>query len=199
MSFQRVDILPFWRVINPALETESSELPAGVSLLKILPGRGFGVGTHETTQLCLLALGHLLRAGKKPSRVLDFGTGSGILAIALALSGTRVEAIDIDELALEHARQNARLNGVESLIDFRAQLSEPTEPFDIVISNILNQVLLDHADALAERQSRQGRMILSGLLPTDVPAILGRYKPLLAPMRPQIYERGQWRTVVFLG
>jgi ribosomal protein L11 methyltransferase len=168
-----------------------------MSLLRIKPGPGFGLGTHETTQLCLLGLGHLLRTGFKPQTVLDFGTGSGILAIGAALSGARVEAVEIDEMAIEHARENAALNDVDELIEFRTRTSEPARQFDLVFANIVYLVLLENAEALCARQLRSGRMILSGLFGTDVPGILARFKPLLIPMTAQVYERGEWRAVVF--
>jgi ribosomal protein L11 methylase PrmA len=68
---------------------------------------------------------------------------------------------------------------------------------DLVFANIVNPVLLEIGDALCARQSRHGRMTLSGLVATDVPSILARYKPLLAPMGAQVYERGDWRAIVF--
>ncbi len=197
MSFQGIDVPPFWRVLPLEIEPGTRGPLDNLSLLRIKPGRGFGVGTHETTQLCLLGLGHFLRTGLQPKRVLDFGAGSGILAIAAALAGAHVEAVEIDECAIENARDNAVLNGVESLIDHRTRMSEPPEAFDLVLANILNKVLIEYAEALCARQSRNGRMILSGLFGTDVPGILARYRPLLAPMKPEVYERGDWRAVVF--
>ena len=76
-------------------------------------------------------------------------------------------------------------------------MSKPARRFDLVMANILSPVLLDHAEALCARQSRDGRMVLSGLVATDVPAILARFKPRLAPMKAETYERGEWRAVVF--
>jgi ribosomal protein L11 methyltransferase len=197
MSFQGIDVQPFWRVLAPQNDPGARGPLSNLTLLRIKPGRAFGVGTHETTQLCLLGLGHLLRSGAQPQRVLDFGAGSGILAIAAALAGARVEAVEIDEAAIENARENAALNGVESLIDYRTQLSEPPAQFDLVLANILNKVLLEYAEPLCARQSSSGRMILSGLFGTDIPGILARYKPLLPSMKAEIYERGEWRAVMF--
>jgi ribosomal protein L11 methyltransferase len=197
MSFQGIDVLPFWRVLPPGVEVGLLGPLNNLSLLRIKPGRGFGVGTHETTQLCLLGLAHLLRTGHRPRRVLDFGAGSGILSIATALSGAQVEAVEIDEQAISNARENAALNNVQHLLDYRTHLSEPAQPFDLVLANILNKVLIDYAEQLCARQSRNGHMILSGLFGTDVPGILARYRPLLAPMTPQVFERGEWRAIMF--
>ncbi len=197
MSFKGIDIPPFWRILPPEVAPGTRGPSTDLVLLRIKPGHGFGVGTHETTQLCLLGLGHFLRSGLTPTTVLDFGAGSGILSVAAALSGARVEAVEIDERSIENARENAALNRVESRIDLRTHLSEPARPFDLILANILSKVLLEHAEQLCLRLSRQGRIILSGLFGTDVPSILGRYKPLLAPMKPEIFERGDWRAVVF--
>jgi ribosomal protein L11 methyltransferase len=194
---ENVDIPPYWKVVPPGVGAPAPGVDGSVSLIRIAPGVGYGTGTHETTQLCLLALGFLLRSGFAPRTALDFGAGSGILSIGAALSGARVEAVEIDERALDHARDNARLNGLETQIDCRTRLSQPAREFDLVFANILRSVLLEYAEDLCRRQSRRGRMILSGLVATDVPDVLARYKPLLAPMGAQVYERGEWRAIVF--
>src|ERR1039457_3890642 len=95
---------------------------------------------NQTTQLCLLELGHLLRTEFMSATVLDFGRGSRILAIGAALSGAKVEAVEINERAIENARENATLNHVEQLIEFRTQMSEPVREFDLVFANIVNPV-----------------------------------------------------------
>lgn len=195
-SFRGVEIPPFWRVIPPWVEATSPS-SAQVTVLRINPGRGFGIGNHETTQLCLLGFAHFLRAGFHPRTVLDFGSGSGILAIAAALSGASVHAVEIDDLAIDNARENAALNGVEHLITFHKELPEPAAPFDLVFANILNRVLLTYAEALSARQSRSGRMILSGLFGTDVPGVLSCYRQLLEGMQPSVHEREDWRAIVF--
>ena len=196
-NFRGLRLAPHWQIVLPG----DGGVPEGsLRPLLVSTGAGFGVGTHPTTQLCLLALGHLLRAYPTPARVLDFGAGSGILGIAAARHArAKVEAVEIDEAAREHARQTAHLNGVSALVSVRETLSEPPSTFDLVVANILRQVLLDYADALCARQSRAGHMVLSGLLATDVPAILARYSPELAPMRPGVYERGEWRAVLYSG
>jgi ribosomal protein L11 methylase PrmA len=195
--FQGVDIRPHWRVLPPTVQPEVQDVPEGAALLRIHPTSAFGDGTHETTQLCLLGLGYFLRTGFRPKTVLDFGAGSGILAIAAAQSGARVEAVEVDEGALVSARRNALLNGVQALIDFRRELSDPPRPFELVLANILRPVLVDYGAALCARQARDGKMILSGLLATDVPEVLACFGPLLNPMQAQVYERHEWRAVVF--
>jgi ribosomal protein L11 methyltransferase len=186
-------------VLPPCTQLNKYDRRQGTPILRIHPTSAFGDGTHETTQLCLLGLGHFLRTGFRPKAVLDFGAGSGILAIAAASFGARVEAVEIDENASESARHNACLNGVADLIDFRTRLSEPSRPSSLVLANVVRKVLLDYATALCARQARDGKMILSGLLTTDVPEVLACYKPLLQPMAAQVYERREWRAVVFEG
>lgn len=198
MSFQGIDIAPYWRVLPPEVPNDALGPTQGLSVIRIDSGPGFGVGTHETTQLCMLALGHLLRSGHRAERVLDFGSGSGILAIAAALSGASVSAVECQAAAIAHARHNARLNAVEERITFDTELRESSEPYDLVLANILNHVLLEYAEALCSRVRRSGRLILSGLFPTDVPSVLARYRGLVAPMQPQIFERGNWRAIMFV-
>ncbi|MFO0727592.1 MAG: 50S ribosomal protein L11 methyltransferase [Myxococcota bacterium] len=194
MSGARVDLSPYWRVL-PSSPPEP-ERP-GAPILRIAPGQGFGDGSHETTQLCLMAIGYLARTGSRPQRLLDFGAGTGILSIAGALLGARVEAVEIDPRALTEAAENAQLNGVQAAIETRTTLSEPPSSFDLVVANILLPVLLDFAEALAARLSPAGHLVLSGLVATDVPALRARYGPLLPGHAPEIYARGQWRAVVY--
>jgi ribosomal protein L11 methyltransferase len=129
--------------------------------------------------------------------VLDFGAGTGVLAIAAALHGARVEAVEIDARALAAAAENVRLNRVPELVELRRHLAEPPRQHDLVGANIVSPVLLEHAEALCARQAPSGRLVLSGFLGPQVPEILARYGPLLAPMRSQVYERGEWRAVMF--
>lgn len=165
-------------------------------MIILAPGRSFGDGAHETTQLCLLAIGYLTR-GAEPDRMIDFGSGNGVLAIAAAGRGWHVEAVEIDPRALDEARHNASLNGVGDRIELRAELSAPPAPHPLVVANILLDVLLAYAHGLTSRVASAGHLVLSGLSGTDVPAILAEYRPRLAGHRPAVFARGQWRAVVF--
>jgi ribosomal protein L11 methyltransferase len=193
--FLGIELAPYWRILPSSAEPPECGRP--LPLIRIDPEHCFGDGSHETTQLCLLGLGHLLRCGFAPKSAVDFGSGSGILALAVAGRGARVEAVENDLSALEVARKNARLASVDQLVDCRERLSEPAIEVDLVLANVITPVLLAFAGALCARQSRAGRMILSGMLPTDVPAVLARYEPLLRPMRPQLFARGEWRALLF--
>lgn len=163
----------------------------------LAPGRGFGDGTHETTQLCLIAVGHFLHLIPPPARVLDFGAGNGVLSIAAARAGATVEAVEIDEGALQETRHNAALNGVAERIDARAALSEPARPFELVVANVLCGVLVEHAAPLCARVAPAGHLVLSGLVATDVPIIAAAYRPHLGGHALAVHARGEWRAVVF--
>jgi len=197
--FEGVELPPYFRIVPPWRAQEARAAMGGGTLLVLSPGRAFGRGDHETTALCLIAMGYLARCGFSPRRVLDFGSGSGVLAIAAAKLGAEVEAVDISSEANAEARENARLNGVEARVDVRDAMSEPPRRCELVVANVFRPVLLEHATALAARQDRGGHLVLSGLLATDVPAVLAAYTPLLAPMSRAIYARGEWRAVVYSG
>lgn len=183
---------PYYRVVPPGTPPS-----ARLTALVIAPGVGFGNGAHPTTQLCLQAVGYLLRLEPRPARVLDFGAGNGVLAIAAALGGATVEAVEIDPRALAEAAHNAALNGVADRIALGTTLREPAQPHDLVLANILCSVLVDHAGPLAARVAPRGRLVLSGLTSTDVPPILAAYRGRLPGHAAQVYERGEWRAVMF--
>ena len=149
-------VAPPWDVPAP--------LPAGSTLVIIEPSRGFGTGHHASTRLCLRALGDIEVRG---ARVLDLGTGSGVLAMAASLRGARaVTAIDIDPDALEAARQSAALNpGVENVEwlvgDFRDQSRPLPGPWDVVLANLTGGMLRSAADRL-RALSASGLLIASG-------------------------------------
>lgn len=123
--------------------------------------------------------------------MLDVGSGTGILSIAAAMLGGTAVGVEIDEAANEAARQNARLNG----FDIRFQTTWPEGTFDVVVANILRDILLELAPAITSRA--RGLLVLSGLVSTDVPAIVARYSPLRGDRRPEIFEREAWRTLVW--
>lgn len=192
-----VELSPFWRVTSADAEPEPSH---GRYLLRIEKGSAFGSGAHPTTQLCLLAIGHLLRPDRpRPPEpaVLDVGTGSGILAIAAARLGCRVDAVDIDPTALESARRNAELNEVAPAIGFAVELPPPDRAYHLVVANILVSVLLDLAPALASRVERPGHLVLSGLVATDVPVVVARYRLLLPGATSHVHRREAWQLVRF--
>lgn len=193
-----VPIAPFWRVVPPWKDKRGA--PGDERWLKINPGAGFGTGTHETTQLCLEALGQEARArGPRMlvgARVLDFGSGSGILAIGAALLGAQVDAVEVDRLAIENAVENAEINGVEASLTHSTELSADFQPYEIVLANILKPILLQFSEELCRRIAPKGVLILSGLIEGDVAAVSAEYSRLLG-VQPDLRRLNEWRALVF--
>ena len=192
-----VFVPPSWRILPPWVEQSSESRARHERPLKINPGAGFGTGTHETTQLCLQGLVET-GAVSPGCRVLDFGSGSGILAIGAALLGGQVDAVEIDPLAIDNALENARLNQVQDRIHYsRALATLDSPPYDCVIANILKPVLLEFAERLVERLKPGGPLILSGLIESDVAAVEERYSMLLGGRKPRVEALAEWRAVIW--
>ena len=145
--------------------------PAAINL-SIDPGRAFGTGSHPTTRLCLAWLRTRVRRG---AHVLDYGCGSGVLAIAAAKFGAaRVVGTDIDSDALATSADNARINSVDASFVPPNALRE--EKFDIVVANILTNALLVLAPLIALRVRDDGRIALAGILDTQVDDVTSMYR-----------------------
>jgi ribosomal protein L11 methyltransferase len=138
----------------------------GEIVIVIDPGMAFGTGTHPTTQMCLQAMEELIPSFSRSPSLLDFGTGSGILAFAAQKLGAgRTLAVDIDPVAVRCARENARANRLSRRIEFRTGSAEGLRPrFDMVMANLLPQELLKTASLLARRVSSRGVLVISGIL-----------------------------------
>jgi ribosomal protein L11 methyltransferase len=144
-------------------------------VIQIDPKMSFGTGEHETTKLVLQLLDKQIENTK---RVLDVGSGTGVLGIAASLLGaTEVIGIDNDEWCLENGNENIELNNVSDKVEVR--LSEiknvNDEPFDLILANINKHILLDIADSIFNLTIPKGKVILSGLLYTDREDILELY------------------------
>jgi ribosomal protein L11 methyltransferase len=151
--------------------------------IEIEAALAFGTGHHGTTKSCLLAFVDELKQ-RRPRRVLDVGTGTGILAFAAAKTlKSRVVAGDIDPEAVRVARENARLNGIAQWLTLyvgpgvRHREADRPGYFDLVFANILAKPLRTLAPSLARVATSDGTLILSGLLARDVPGILSAYEP----------------------
>jgi ribosomal protein L11 methyltransferase len=198
----RIVIVPAW---------EQYQCSGDEVVIRLEPGMAFGTGLHPTTRLCLRALEKHLAAG---SRVLDVGTGSGILAIAAARLGAgQVLALEADRSAVLVARENVAMNGVSGQVDVRhgtlpGGMSVPvhfaagqglellqTGQFDLVMINILAPVILSVAPALAARLGSTGRLIVSGLIESQEHDIMNalRARGLQALER---YQEKDWVALV---
>lgn len=148
------------------------EPPGGQALIvRLDPGLAFGTGSHASTRLALEYLERSLLGGE---RVLDYGCGSGILAIAAAKLGARsVDAVDLDPQAVEVTAANARANAVP--VRVFAPDALPAASYDIVVSNILAQPLILLAPLLASRTARAGSIALSGILASQAEEVSRAY------------------------
>ena len=154
-------------MIKPSWETV--EDPQGRRILEIDPASSFGTGSHDTTQLCMMALEDAVKPGDK---LLDMGTGSGILAIAAAMLGADVQTIvDIDENCLKTAHENAEKNHVEigrglcgdALRD--PKLAEDIGGgYDVIVANIVADVIIGMSPMFADKLVKGGTLICSGIL-----------------------------------
>lgn len=146
--------------------------PSAINLA-LDPGLAFGTGSHPTTRLCLRWLARELRAGET---VLDYGCGSGILAIAACRLGAgRVVGTDVDPNALAASRANAARNGVDATFLAADGLPACAAAFDTVVSNILANPLMSLAPALAGQVRSGGRIVLSGILDAQADGVMTVY------------------------
>jgi len=144
----------------------------GFAVVRLDPGLAFGTGSHATTRLALAFLERTLAGGE---RVLDYGCGSGILAIVAAkLGAAQVDAVDLDRQALEAAAANASANGVALRIVAPDAL--PPGDYDVLVANILAKPLMILAPLLAARVRHGGRLALSGILATQADEVAATYR-----------------------
>jgi ribosomal protein L11 methyltransferase len=154
LKIGRVVVRPSWRDWNAA--------PDEV-VVTLDPGMAFGTGLHPTTRLTLAALQDRVRPGMK---VLDLGTGSGLLAIAAALLGATVTALDISEVAVDVARRNVAANSVADRVQVGLGSIDTVtdERYDLVLANIIASVLIELAHALAAALEPRGALLASGII-----------------------------------
>lgn len=156
---------------------------ADAAIIRLDPGLAFGSGTHPTTALCLRWLDTLATDGELQDRsVLDFGCGSGILALAaLKLGAARATGVDNDPQAIIATADNAERNGVH--IDTFMPADEPAATYPVVVANILASALDALAEILAARTARAGRIAMSGILAGQEHELLQRFAPWFDALR----------------
>lgn len=166
--------------------------PPGSAVLRLEPGLAFGSGSHETTALCLEWLAVQDLAGRV---VVDYGCGSGILALAaVALGARRVHAVDHDPQALVSTRENARRNDMLARVTACAEAGLPDGPCaDVLLANILANPLVALAPRLAGLLRDGGRLALSGVLDDQVGTVWPAYAPWFDGFR--CHSRGGWSRI----
>ncbi|MFS0888564.1 50S ribosomal protein L11 methyltransferase [Peribacillus frigoritolerans] len=155
---ERFTIVPTWEDYTPV---SSDEL-----MIELDPGMAFGTGTHPTTVMCIQALERTVTPG---DLVVDVGTGSGVLSIAAALlDAKRIQSLDLDEVAVQSAKQNVELNNVQDKVSVSQGnlLDGVNEQADIVVANILAEVIMRFTDDVAKVVKPGGFFIASGIIQT---------------------------------
>ena len=160
-------------------------------VLVIEPGMAFGTGQHDTTRTCLEEIETAV-AEREVRSALDVGTGSGVLAMALARLGVpRVVALDLDAAVLPLARENLARNGAGAVLLAAGTVGAVRGRFDLVVANLLADVLIDEASALAATVAPGGRLIVSGILDSQADTVAAA-----SPLRVTATRAaGPWRTL----
>lgn len=186
---KRLTVVPAWQEYTPA---------PGEITVKMDPGMAFGTGTHETTRLCAAMIEKHL---PKDARVLDIGTGSGILSLfALKLGAKSANAYDIDPVAVRVARENAADNGVSGFVcevsDLLANVDLSGGKYDFAMANIVADILVRMAENVADYLSDNAKLVCSGI-------IEGRADDVIAAMEAHGLElcdqdgENDWKVIVF--
>ena len=173
--------------------------PVNAVNLRIEAGAAFGTGHHGTTVGCLLAYDRLLRR-RRFERVLDVGTGTGVLAIAAGRTGARTTVgTDIDPVSVRIARENGRVNRAASRFALAGDLGHPLvrlgAPYDLVFANILARPLVELAQDIKRTLRRGGVAILSGLLRSQSRFVFAAYRSRGFRLARRI-DRDAWTTLV---
>lgn len=176
LAFGSLEILP-----------HGFEPTPGKTTVHLDPGLAFGTGTHPTTALCL---DWLAQQSLQSLRVLDYGCGSGILAVAaLKLGATEACGVDHDPQALLASRDNARRNGIaDERLRLYLPADAPAETADVVLANILAGPLVQLAPQLSRALAAGGCLVLSGLLEDQAEAVMAAYRPALQFEPPRLRE-----------
>jgi ribosomal protein L11 methyltransferase len=193
IQVENIVVTPPWEVATPGVGTAGqAAVPTPGVVVVIQPSMGFGPGHHATTRLCLAALQHANVSGRS---VIDVGTGSGVLAIAASLLGASpVVGIDDDADAIQSARENLELNP-RSRVDLRVGDLRSSVPgiADVVLANLTGGLLIQAAPQLQTLVAPRGRLIVSGLLLHEEPAVVAAFTDLAVLDRTQ---EDEWACLV---
>lgn len=181
---------------------DAGQVPPGKQSILLDAGLAFGTGRAPSTYGCMQAIDDLCRV-RMPRRMLDMGTGSGVLAMVAAKAGARaILAADIDPVAVDVTRNNVKLNGLSHRIA-ALTASRPDDPrlvrpgpYDLVVANILAGPLCHMATGLSRLVASGGHLVLSGLLAKEERLIVARYRATGLSLARRIPREG-WHTLVF--
>ncbi len=188
----------------PMWERNQTEIAANEAAVFLDSGMAFGTGSHETTRLCARRLVDYAQAAPDrlaQSRVIDAGTGSGILALSAAALGARqIFAFDNDPDAIQIAEENAAENGLSERIEYAVggvETLDPTRRAELVLANIHTAVLIEVPEALLHAVEPGGWLVLSGILDKERPEIEAAYLPAIERLwgtQPTLDTRqdGEW-------
>ena len=180
---------------------DQGKAPHGAIAMQIEAGEAFGTGHHETTSLCLRAINEAARHARH-KKILDLGCGTGVLSIAAAkLWRVRVLATDIDPIAIETTRANAKMNQVAPFL--RTGVTDGTDhpairagaPYDLILANILAGPLTKLAPGIAKALAPKGLVVLSGLLRWQENLVLSFYRSQGLVLRKTMRD-GSWSALV---
>jgi ribosomal protein L11 methyltransferase len=180
---------------------DRDRIASNKTAIEIEAALAFGTGHHGTTRGCLLLLDEMLRRSR-PARILDLGTGTGVLAIAAAKASRRkILASDIDRRSVEAARENARLNRSGPCIEvvfargFAAPAFRARKPFDLVLANILANPLKALALPMRQHLAPGATVILSGLLPAQANGVIAAYRAVGLVLVRRLEQEG-WTSLL---
>ena len=181
----KIVICPTWEKYTP----KDNEIKVNLD-----PGNAFGTGTHATTQLCVKACEKYMKNGDKTA---DIGTGSGILAIcAMKLGAKETDAVDIDETAIETAKENAKINKEEK-INFKIASSEnlADDSYDFVFANLLHNILANIMPDLKRIMKKGAKIVLSGILEGKEDVVIEAIKKNKMKLIEEIHQK-EWLALV---
>lgn len=189
---RHIVIVPSWESFSPAKNDV---------VIHLDPGRAFGTGIHASTRLCLAEIDHLAQVEKRQvARVLDLGTGSGVLAVACAKMWPCAIgiAVDDDPVAVDCARKNVAVNEVSNFVVERGRAAEHRGEFDLILANIQADTLLSSCAAIAKQLGGNGTLVLSGLLTEQCDNVAQKYQAhgLRETKRTTLADDSEWTALV---